>query len=397
MIGADHEGLIDTPHSENSPRRLGGPLLMIGALFLVWVTGRAVLWENPYTQNMVFQASQLLAKKEAGSVASRLEPIREFDGPSIASIAGGKLPRVNALEQRSMGDQGPAPRFDAYDAHMAAGHFHLWQAAVTSDVRATSWRSRRHGFSAAPTDSPILPGQPPFTSGKEGLGQSGRIDRWSLGAWVFAREGSVGSMITPGPAPVYGASQLGTNLQYRFNPQSTRDPRAYLRVARALIDQGETEIAAGVSARPKSSLPIRVAAEVRATDHTFGRDIRPAAFAITELPPQPLPLDLTAEVYAAGGYVGGEADTLFADGLATVTRGVASFDLRQVDDIRFSIGAGAWGGAQRGVHRVDVGPTLRMDMALGSVPARVSIDYRERVAGDATPASGVAATLSTQF
>ena len=115
------------------------------------------------------------------------------------------------------------------------------------------------------------------------------------------------------------------------------------------------------------------------------------------MPPQSLPFELTAEVYAAGGYVGGDADTLFAEGQTTVTRDIAIFDLRRADDVRVSVGAGAWGGAQRGVHRVDVGPTVRVDMTLGPVPARVSIDYRERVGGEATPASGIAATLSTQF
>ncbi len=65
--------------------------------------------------------------------------------------------------------------------------------------------------------------------------------------------------------------------------------------------------------------------------------------------------------------------------------------------MRLSLGAGAWGGAQDGAHRVDVGPTMRLDVTLGAVPARVLLDWRERVEGDAGPGSGAAVTLSTRF
>jgi hypothetical protein len=40
---------------------------------------------------------------------------------------------------------------------------------------------------------------------------------------------------------------------------------------------------------------------------------------------------------------------------------------------------------------------MRLDWSLGDVPARVSVDYRQQVAGDAEPGSGVAATVSTRF
>ena len=67
------------------------------------------------------------------------------------------------------------------------------------------------------------------------------------------------------------------------------------------------------------------------------------------------------------------------------------------EPMRLSLGAGSWGGIQRDASRLDVGPTLRLDLTVGEVPARVSVDWRERVAGDAAPESGVAATLSTRF
>ena len=125
--------------------------------------------------------------------------------------------------------------------------------------------------------------------------------------------------------------------------------------------------------------------------------LRPAAYAATEIPPVRLPLGLSLEAYAAGGYVGGTPNTFFADGQSVLTRQVTRIGNPGASSAAVSLGAGVWGGAQEGAHRVDVGPTLRFDVNIGEVPARVSVDYREQVAGDADPASGVAATVSTRF
>jgi len=372
---------------------------MLGVLLLVWVTGRAFLWESPFLGEPILdRASQLLAKTgespraiNSGELVFSFEPNAE---PTKESPPGGFL---NAMD---LADRGPGPSFEGAAAQLATGHHSLWQAALTSDFRGTSWRARRARYANEDVRQaivPIFPRTPPFVAEREKPDASGKPDRWSLGAWALVRDGSTGSRIAPGPAPVYGASQAGAILQYRVAPSRASDPRAYLRGTRSLTARPESEIAAGVSARPIGVLPVRLAAEVRATDNAFAKDIRPATYVITEIPSVSLPFQVAAEVYAAAGYVGGDADTGFVDGQATLTRSLASFDLRRVDDVRVSVGAGAWGGAQRGVHRVDVGPTVRFDVSLGAVPARVSIDYRERVGGEASPASGVAATLSTQF
>lgn len=53
--------------------------------------------------------------------------------------------------------------------------------------------------------------------------------------------------------------------------------------------------------------------------------------------------------------------------------------------------------AQEGFQRVDPASYVRTELLLGDIPARISVDYRERVASDAEPRSGVAVTLSTRF
>jgi len=399
MIGSDHQELTDGFAVDQRPQRSGGPFAMLAVLLLVWVTGRAFLWASPFSSDPALDhGAQLFAKTVESSEAIGSGDLVFSYEPNAELTRRG--PNVRFQNVMDLADRGPGLSFEGTAAQLAAGHYSLWQAALTSDFRGTSWRARRMRYENVDERQagvPVFPGIPAFIAGQEKHGVSGKPDRWSLGAWALVRDGLIGSRIAPGPAPVYGASQAGAILQYRVAPSRAADPRAYVRVTRSLTEQPESEVAAGVSARPIGPFPVRLAAEMRATDNAFAKDIRPATYAITEIPSVQLPFRVAAEVYAAAGYVGGDADTGFVDGQATLTRSLANFDLRSVDDVRVSVGAGAWGGAQRGVHRVDVGPTIRFDVSLGAVPARVSIDYRERVGGEASPASGVAATLSTQF
>ena len=214
--------------------------------------------------------------------------------------------------------------------------------------------------------------------------------RWSADGWLLWRDDTT-TPITSGN-PSYGRSQLGAVARYELAPQSRQRPQAYLRGSAALQGAREQEVAAGLSARPLAGLPLRVAAEVRASDRTGGREVRPAAFAVTELAPQHLPGGLVAEVYAQAGYVGGRSATAFVDGAARVDRSLATagdFDLRA--------GAAAWGGAQDEGARLDVGPTASLAFRVGETRGRLAADYRFRVAGDAQPASGPALTLSAGF
>lgn len=133
-------------------------------------------------------------------------------------------------------------------------------------------------------------------------------------------------------------------------------------------------------------------AEVRIQRVGGDNRLRPAILAVTELEPVRLPLGTRGETYAQVGYVGGDFATPFVDGQARITREVAEFDLGHLD-----VGSGVWGGAQKGAKRLDIGPTASVHTRIGEVPARLSIDYRERVAGDAAPRSGVAVTFSVGF
>jgi hypothetical protein len=214
--------------------------------------------------------------------------------------------------------------------------------------------------------------------------------RWSADAWLHVRRGSG----APAAAirPSYGRSQAGAVLRYRLAPSSAHRPLAYARLSRALAGEVETELAAGVLGRPLAGVPVSVAAEVRVTDRATGREVRPAGYAVTELPPLPLPFGLRGEIYAQAGYVGGRFATAFVDGQARVDGALARLGFGTL-----RAGAGAWGGAQKGAARLDVGPSAAMALAIGKTQSRLVLDYRFRVAGDAAPASGPTLTISAGF
>lgn len=221
--------------------------------------------------------------------------------------------------------------------------------------------------------------------------------RWSLDAWAFWRQGSNAAPVSQGRVPIYGASQAGAVLQFRLVPGARRDLRLYARAYRALVQGGESELALGTSLRPVPAVPLRLAGEVRYTDTPFGTSLRPAAYVVTEIAPVPLPYGARLEAYGQAGWVGGVGRTAFADGQASITAALPQITRVTDNTLRVSLGAAAWGGAQRDAQRLDIGPTLRFDLAIGAVPARVSVDWRERIVGRAAPYSGLTATLSTSF
>ena len=94
---------------------------------------------------------------------------------------------------------------------------------------------------------------------------------------------------------------------------------------------------------------------------------------------------------------GGDFATAFADGQLVADRALANFDLTRSKRAGIRLGAGVWGGAQKGSERLDIGPSANILVPVADAPVRLSLDYRIRAAGDAEPGSGVALTLSTGF
>lgn len=368
----------------------GTPLALFALLMAGWIGGRVVFWEGPLRPlpspaEPLPQAALLLAQASpvpALAPQPLPEPATAALAPSPAAI---RVPAPAAARPLRV----PQPRAGLAGPRLAG-------AAPQVLAPATSSPSR-----AEPATSPLLPAQQqaqqaaplPFPP----QAALPRPERWALDAWGFFRQGSDSAPISQGRVPIYGASQIGAIAQLRVAARSRHDPRLYLRAYRAMVARGESEGAAGGSIRPIAGLPLRAFAELRYTDGPFARGVRPSLFLVSELPPQALPADFTLEAYGQAGWVGGEFATPFADGQASLARELTRFTAPGGIPLRLSAGVGAWGGAQKDAQRLDIGPTLRLEWTMGQVPARFSIDWREQVAGDAAPESGIAATLSTSF
>ncbi len=390
----------------------GQPLAALILIVGGWIVFRALTWQPPVwaadhvgPQSSISLAGQAVAPAEQptpGSMGAMpgmsLPPMAGYwptmpqapqwygqpmpAGPQVGWFAPGTMPQQQTFIVPHDGTPPQVGRGE--DPMLAAGHQLMWMAALAR-VAVPPELSAYVGQStpAAPAPIPLSPGLAENTKGN---------DRWSLDAWMLMRQQS--AAINPAAGrPLYGGSQMGAVLRYQLAPQSGHRPMVYLRGSSSLGAIRESEVAAGVGARPIAGFPLVVAGEARAFRSGGDTSFRPAAIAYTELQPIELPWDMLGDAYFQGGYVGGKFKTPFFDGQIRVDRKL--MNIGQGGELR--VGAGIWGGAQKGASRVDIGPGATARLKLAGRPSRVSMDYRFRVAGDAAPGSGPALTVSTGF
>jgi hypothetical protein len=206
------------------------------------------------------------------------------------------------------------------------------------------------------------------------------LDRIQLSAWALLRgRPGTGSLASGG---TLGGSQAGARLIYAFDPRIA----ASLRSSSPVGGSRGGEIAAGVRITPFPSVPLAITAERRQAIGKFstGRSDF-ALFAEGGLYQKPLGWNLQLDGYAQAGVVGIRRRDFFADGGFAVSRPVFG---------RFSAGVGVWGGYQPGLYRIDAGPRVSMRVRQN---INVHLDWRQRLAGTAEPASGPAMTLGASF
>lgn len=231
---------------------------------------------------------------------------------------------------------------------------------------------------------------PPSPALSPGQADKDRRARWSGDAWLVWRSGTSGLTAPGAITPVYGASQAGAVLRYDLALRSRLSPSAYVRTVRALDGAREGDVAAGLVLRPMAGVTAH--GEARLSRRGSAVTLRPAAFVSGGVEGAPLAAGISLRSYVQAGYVGGRDATAFADGSLIAEKPVWSDR-----DAVLTTGAGVWGGAQRGVARLDLGPSASLRFRLGDGMARISADYRLRIAGNAEPAAGAALTLSTGF
>lgn len=151
----------------------------------------------------------------------------------------------------------------------------------------------------------------------------------------------------------------------------------------------EGEAAAGLQWRPAARFPAQL---------TIERRIRPnradafAAFVSGGHDGVALPLHFTLDGYGQAGVVTGNIGGGFVDGQLHALRHVGARG-----DMRLDAGIGLWGGGQSQIMRLDIGPSVRATLPVGSAKLRIDASWRFRFAGNAQPGDGPAVTLSTSF
>lgn len=208
--------------------------------------------------------------------------------------------------------------------------------------------------------------------------------RWSGSAWLFVREPRDQRGLAPGGT--LGGSQAGARLAYRINSDPRRPLAVTARLYAPLERPQGAEAALGLDWQPIAQLPLHILAERR---ERIGREGR-SDFAVTVYgggERRLLDGRLRVEAYGQAGVVGVEQRDLFADGSIRARTPIGPVE----------VGAGAWGGAQPGVSRLDVGPQASLRIPAGRSGIRASAEWRFRVAGDAQPGSGPTFTLAADF
>lgn len=334
----------------------GRPLRFLMCVTSGWITARvALLWPH------LDSAASLLRVIAPIAVAAATPNVQPLSAPSRASLA--------FVDQRDTA----APAVAVTRAHSAPD-----PTRVTLALLALA----RYGEpQPAPAVSPILPGLPRAVPAKA---PSRRPSRWSGSFWLVARSGAG---LAPGAlGGQLGGSQAGARLVYALD----RKHRVAL-VARVTtpLGSGLREGSLGVEWQP-TKLPVRLVAEQRfALSAGHGG---PAIGIVGGIGPVGIPLGFRLEAYGQAGVIRRADSEPYADGAVRIAH-----PLGQLGATRIDLGAGTWGGAQRGAARLDIGPSLGVTVPLGKQPVRFAFDWRQRVAGDAHPGSGPALTLGADF
>ena len=242
---------------------------------------------------------------------------------------------------------------------------------------------------ASPRPRAPLPGVPPFVAMPPDTpdripGTRSRAPRWSGSAWAVTRAGLTAQ--GDGTGGQLGGSQAGIRIV------RTLDRQGRVALAGRLttpLGAGLREASLGLEWQP-TRLPLRLVAEQR---FALGAGTGgPGIGMVGGFGPVPVFRGLRAESYAQAGVLRRTRTEPYADAALRLTHPVA-----RIGGTRIELGAGTWGGAQRGAARLDIGPTLAVAVPVAGKTLRLTLDWRERVAGRAKPGSGPALTVGTDF
>ncbi|MEO8723487.1 MAG: hypothetical protein ABI395_08200 [Sphingobium sp.] len=357
--------------NETTRNATGQPLVFLGLVLSMWTAGRIVV---------------LAANAAEANFAIDFHPAAASARP-VGYIADSSHFRASPDDARG------SPTW-----HPALGLSHIW--AIPAATRSPEpVQNASVEFAALPTSAkPSATGHgaqhfapetlAPFPAGAPALPAEKHVAQKRLqgAAWVLWRDrASSPSLARSGQL---GGAQAGLRVDYRINGSRQNPVFVYGRASTALYSPRTEELAVGVVWRPSAPLPVSLGVERRIA---IGRGARNAfaLVATTGIGPTDVAPGLRVEGYGQAGLVGLRNRDAFVDGRIALTHPIARSP--------FSAGISVSGGAQPHVSRLDIGPVIDARIKLKGVQPRLSVEWRERVAGHAAPNSGPAVTLATDF
>lgn len=238
--------------------------------------------------------------------------------------------------------------------------------------------SRRPAAAEILADPAPLPTQsPPVTAAVDLMTSSPKPPRLSISAWALVRPSGGAAGLAPGGQ--LGASQAGI----RANLPISRHLAVAARLSAPIAAPLGKEAALALDWRLHPRLPVTLSIERRIGLDRGGRDAW-ALGAFGGVSDLRLAGRVTVDIYAQAGLVGARRRDAFADGAIRIAHPIGRHGFA---------GGGLWAAAQPGVARLDIGPMLGVRVGR----ARLSMEWRARIAGGALPASGPALSLGADF
>jgi hypothetical protein len=214
-----------------------------------------------------------------------------------------------------------------------------------------------------------------------------------VSAFLFLRPGSraAASPAIIAANPLLGGSQAGFSYRRRFNGDAPVQWGAIARIQSAIDPQSDARLSLGLYAQPLRRVPIFLGAEARVgLDQSAADDLLLHGNGGTSL--RVGNRGGRIDIYGQAGAAIGAQTTLFADAQTQFSQPLITI---AGEDVR--LGAALNAGAQGTSWRVDAGPQVQWRLPFANPPLDLRLAWRERLAGNAVPATGLAITLSSDF
>jgi len=361
----------------------GAPLRALSSIAGFWILGR-IIWEigSPVEKMLPMPVAETETVLPVNSIAAALPippHLRPSHGPGKMSSVS---PKHAPIESVPFGFPpkflAAAPSTGFLERPPASGRPN--EKSIKPDLANSAYLIQAREVSESGRGTSLSPSSNPLS------GYFWAFGRQDSGSALGSRAATLQS-----PGGQYGGSQAGAILTYRLVGSPQRNLSAYVRASTALSSAGEEEVAIGIKARPWESMPITLFVEQRVGATKLG-DRGTAFYVAGGTGPDMLIANTSLETYGQAGYLLADNSSYFFDGSAILQR-----KIWDQGNHKITAGAGVWAGGQQGVTRVDIGPRVNADIPISGLDVRFSLDWRQRIGGNAVPDSGVAVTVTTGF